>query len=141
MKDDSIGILLAEAIKLKLIASGISVVICETNADYALSELIDVDLIFIIDSTYYDIKPGTVTVTPISDQLVSNSPNYSQHQLSLIDLIKTNKEPIEGFIIGVEIAEISFGIELSNCLSQQFNQLCNEVFNVIINITEGVKNA
>ena len=59
MKDDGIGINISEAIKERLITKDISVVICETDVEYALDELNNVDLLFIIDSSYYNIQPGT----------------------------------------------------------------------------------
>jgi len=38
----------------------------ETDIDYALSNIEEGDFLFIIDSTYLDLKPGTVTFTAVN---------------------------------------------------------------------------
>jgi hydrogenase maturation protease len=141
MKDDGIGISIAEAIKEKLHKEDILVVICETDFDYALNELNNVDLLFIIDSSFSNIEPGSITMTSIDDQIESREQIYSQHQINLIDLIMKYKIPIKGYIIGIEIAEISYGLQLSDCLSEHFTQICDEVYNLIIKTGEEIKNA
>lgn len=141
MKDDSIGIWIVEAIKERIIKEGISVVICETDIDYALKELNNVDLLFIIDSSYYNIDPGTITVSSIENQPVHMDEIYSQHQPNLIDLIIKYNINVKCFIIAIEIAEISYSLELSECLKEHFNQLCEEVYKIIISKVKEVKYA
>lgn len=137
MKDDGIGIWIIEAIRERLLKEDISVSICETDIDYALNELNKVDLLFIIDSSYYNVEPGTITVSRIDNFLVQNKQIYSQHQPNLIDLIIKYNIRIKGFIIAIEIAEITYSFELSECLIEAFNQLCDDVYKIIISKSKG----
>lgn len=136
MKDDGIAIYVVETIKDKLLNEGISVTICETDLDYALQELNYIDQFIIIDSSCYDIEPGTITVTSIDHQPVSQGQVYSQHQPNLIDLIQKYKISVKGFIIGIEVDDIAYSLQLSDCLLAQFNRLCEEVYHCILDIVK-----
>ena len=141
MKDDGIGISITESLKERLLNEDILVVICETDFDCALNELDDVDLLFIIDSSYYNIEPGTITISSVNNQINYKEQFYSQHQPNLIDLIMKYQISITGYIIGIEIAEISYSLQLSDCLLERYNQLCEEVYYLIMSITKETQNA
>jgi len=87
MGDDAIGIKVAEEISTRLKKEEIVLIFGETDSEYALSNIKDGDLLFIVDSTYFQLAPGTVTFTSINDLLLKNNLT-SQHQQSLIHLIK-----------------------------------------------------
>ncbi|MDF2677782.1 MAG: hypothetical protein K0Q97_2109 [Bacillota bacterium] len=132
MGDDTIGIKVAEELSEKLINEKIEVVFGETDFEYALSKIDDGDLIFIIDSTYFELIPGTVTFTSINDLSLGNNLT-SQHQPSLIHLIKLYGKNIKGFVIGIEIDKIEFSTELSETLKRKLNQICEDVYVFIMN--------
>lgn len=138
MGDDSIGLKVLEAISTQLQKENIEVIFGETDIDYALSKVDDRDLLFIFDSTYFNIVPGTVTFTPIEKAIKQHRQIYSQHQPSLINLLDTYKKSVKGFIIGIEVKEIQFSLELSEILRSKFSNICEEVSNFIHDTIRGV---
>lgn len=131
MGDDAIGIKVAEEISAKLIKENIVLIFGETDSEYALSNIQDGDLLFIVDSTYLELVAGTVTFTSINDLLLAN--NFtSQHQQSLIHLIKLYGINIKGFVIGIEVEKIDFSTELSKSLKSKFYHICDEVYEFIM---------
>lgn len=140
MGDDSIGIRVAEEISTKLKEQDIEVIFGETDIDYTLNKIDNGDLIFIIDATYFGTIPGSITFTDIKEV---NTPKevFSQHQPSLINLVNTYKESVKGFVIGVEVKEIQFSLELSDMLENNFSRICEEVIDFIHQTTRGISNA
>ncbi|MBZ9623058.1 hypothetical protein G9F71_009330 [Clostridium sp. FP2] len=61
MMDDAIAVLILEKIKNILENEGIEAIIGETDVEFCFSKLNEQDLFYIIDSTYYENLPGTVT--------------------------------------------------------------------------------
>lgn len=131
MGDDAIGIMVAEGLSMKLKKEDIELIFGETDNEYALSKIKDGDLLFIIDSTYSNYLPGTVTFTSINDlSLVNNL--TSQHQPSLIHLIKLYRKNINGFVIGIEVEKIEFSTELSETLKLKLHHIYEEVYELIM---------
>lgn len=131
MGDDAIGIKVAEELSTKCINENIEFIFGETDNEYAFSKIEHGDLLFIIDSTYFELIPGTVTFTSINDLSLGNNLT-SQHQPSLIHLIKLYRKNIKGFVIGIEVEKIEFSTELSESLKLKINQICEEIFEFII---------
>lgn len=127
MADDSIGIQVLEALAPQLRQKNIEIVFGETDTDYALSQINNGDYLYILDSTYFGIAPGTVTVTPIQESMVPSQTVYSQHQPSLINLLKIYKQDVAGIVIGIEVMQVAFSLELSDVLKNRFTQICEEV--------------
>ncbi|SDK98390.1 hydrogenase maturation protease [Natronincola ferrireducens] len=138
MRDDGIGIRVIENLSPQLKHMGIEVILGETDTDYALSKIEDGDFLFIIDGTYFNVKPGTITLTPIDKSIEQHHQAYSQHQASLAYMIKTYGKTIEGFIIGIEVEEIDFSLELSNTLQRKLPHICEEVYQLIYKNIRGV---
>lgn len=132
MGDDSVGIKVAKALSKYLFDEHIEIVLGETDNDYALSKIEGGDLLFIIDSTILNIIPGTVTYIPISEVIGLHHEVYSQHQPSLIYLIKAYGIEVKGYIIGIEVEKIEFGLELSDTLKTRFQSICDEVYRFIV---------
>lgn len=139
MGDDSIGIKVLEKLTEELEKEEIQVIFGETDIDYALSKIDNRDFLFIIDSTYFNIAPGTVTFTPIEKAMIGqHQPIYSQHQPSLINLLNTYKKSVSGYIIGIEVAEIHFSLDLSEILSKKFLSICEEIHKFIYQTIRGI---
>lgn len=130
MGDDGIGIKVAEELSSKLRQKQIELIIVETDIDYAFAKIEAGDLLFIIDSAHFGFSPGTITFLPIGEEVIQQQ-TYSQHQLSLIHLLNTNGKLVKGFIIGIEIEKIDFGLELSSALETKFPAICEEVYRFI----------
>lgn len=138
MGDDSIGVKVLEELSAKIAEEKTEVIYGETDIDYALSKINDGDLVFIIDSTYYDIAPGTVTYTPIEKAIMRQKQNDSQHQLSLINLIKIYNKSVKGYVIGIEVEKIHFSLELSKILRKNFLSICDQIYKFIAQIIRGI---
>lgn len=131
MGDDGIGIRVVEELSSRLKPIGIEVLLGETDVYYALNAINDGDFLFVVDATYFNIKPGTLTFTQIDKAIEQHFQAYSQHQPSLVQLIKIYGKPVEGFIIGIEVAEIDCSLELSNTLLSILPYICEEVYKFI----------
>jgi len=131
MGDDGIGIRVLEEISPRLKHISIEVIFGETDVDYILSKVEAGDFIFVIDATFFNKKPGTVTFIPIDKSMEQHSQAYSQHQPSLVHLLKIYGKSVEGFIIGIEVEEIDFSLELSNTLKNRLSHICEEVYQFI----------
>lgn len=127
MGDDSIGIKVLEELSLELEKEKIEVIFGETDIDYSLSKIEEGDMLFIIDSTYFDIVPGTVTFTHIEKAIKRQRQIYSQHQPSLISLLETYKKSVKGYILGIEVEKIHFCLDLSETLDEKFISICEEI--------------
>lgn len=131
MGDDSIGIKVVEELSSQLDQANIEVIFGETDIDYALGKIEDGDFLFIIDSTYFDINPGIVTFIHIDEAIGQHHQFYSQHQPSLINLLKTYGKSVKGFIIGIEVEDIDFSLELSDTLKARLPHICEEVYRFV----------
>lgn len=141
MGDDGIGIKVLEELSQELEKCKIEVIIGETDFDYGLSKIAEGDILFIIDSTYFNIDPGTVTFTPIEKAINSQWQIYSQHQPSLINLLNTYKKSVKGYIIGIEVEKIHFCLDLSETLKEKFLDICEEIHKFIIQTIRGIQDA
>ncbi|QUH26398.1 hydrogenase maturation protease [Serpentinicella alkaliphila] len=138
MGDDGIGIRVVEQLLKQLRDICIEVILGETDIDYAISKIDNGDFLFIIDAAYFNEEPGTVTFISIDKYIKQHTQAYSQHQSSLVHLIKVYKKSVKGFIIGIEVHEIDFSLELSNTLQTRLPHICEEVYQFIYKNTRRV---
>ena len=71
MKDDAIGIKVAEEIEIELLKLGVNVIYGETNIQHCISSVEKDDYIIILDSAYYGKSIGEITIEDI-DKFTSN---------------------------------------------------------------------
>lgn len=131
MADDQIGIVVLEEITSELKLKEIEAIISETDTFHALSRIEDGDFLFIIDATYLDIYPGTITYMPIAAAISERQRSNSLHQQSLIDLLWLSKISVEGFVIGIEVNQLDYCFELSESLKTKLPVICSEVMGII----------
>lgn len=132
MMDDAVAIIILEKIENILEAKGIETIIGETDVDFCYSELNEVDIFYIIDSTYYGNTPGTLTFKRLDDMKINRGKNKSIHSLGLIDLINVYKMNIKGYFIGIEIADININIGLSHSLQEKINFISKKILSFIL---------
>ena len=133
MGDDAIGVMLAEELKEALEKLGVEVIIGETDVDYCLSFVEEEDFLFIIDATLYGLEPGTLTIEEIKKEKLYSKEEYSQHQISLVKLISIcDIRNVSGYILGIEVVDVDFGIELSPVINDKFNDIKNKVYDFIV---------
>ncbi|MCX7885234.1 MAG: hydrogenase maturation protease [Caloramator sp.] len=131
MGDDGISIIVADRIKNKLKDMNIEVIIGETDFDYCLDLIDKNDYVIIIDSTYFNIDAGSITVLPL-DSLCQSKSFFFSHSLNLIDYLFIYK--INGIFIGIEADNIDFTDKLSSNLTKNIDNICNNVLKIVKNI-------
>ncbi|HSQ88857.1 hydrogenase maturation protease [Romboutsia sp.] len=131
--DDGVGVKVVDKIKdeIKSLSEDIEVIIGETDFMYCLINIEKEDFVIIIDSTYLGIEPGSITVFDFKecDKFVGDL--STQHEESLLKILRMNYREVKGCLIGIEVDVVDYSLKLSNCLSERFNCICNEVFNQI----------
>lgn len=130
MKDDAIGIKIAEEVEEKLLEYGVKVIYGETNLQYSISSVEEQDYIIILDAAYYGKGIGEITTISI-DKFVSNKVESSQHSYSFLDLVKLYYPDIKGIIYGIEIEEIDLGIGLSPILQKNLKLISKKILNKV----------
>ena len=129
MKDDKIGILIGKEIEEELKKNGALLYICETDIEYALSNIQERDFVLIIDAMHSENKTEEIKLIPIDS--IEGINIYTQHSLNLIQIIQLYYKEIRGYIIGIEAEDISYGLEISEDLSNSFDKICCQVKNII----------
>ncbi len=133
MKDDAIGVLVAEHIQKKLNDNGIHVVIAETDFAFGIFALENDDHVIVLDAFCSGKKPGESTVLSLQEIENEETMQVSQHEHSLLDFIKQPAAEVHGYMIGIEAADIYYGLELSVQLKMLFNNICSSVEQIILN--------
>ncbi|KMT22240.1 hydrogenase maturation protease [Clostridium cylindrosporum] len=133
LSDDAIGVRIVESIieKGKDLGDNVKVIVGETDYMYCLDQIEDGDMVIIIDSTYFNIAPGIVTKLSFEecDDFLDGA--FTQHEESLLKVLRSEYRHIKGYLIGVEIDNLDFGIELSSTLQENFDFICREVCKAI----------
>lgn len=124
MKDDGIAIKIAENLKDKRKDSNFEVIIGETDCENCFYLLKQDDYVLIIDAIYTGSEPGSIHLLSLEEAVAQSSEVTMQHDMSIIELMKLYKSKFKGYLIGVEIAELGFGDELSPALSEKFQNIC-----------------
>lgn len=134
MSDDGIGIIVLKAIMPLLEKEDVTCIFGETDSYCAYENIEDGDFLFIIDATFYNMEPGTLTVTGIQECLSKVDNPGVQHGQSLLHLLKIYEKPVRGYVIGIEAGQIDFGLGPSELLNNKFQKICEEVYNHIKNL-------
>lgn len=140
MKDDGIGVRIAEDIHQWIEGLGMKVMIGETDSESSFYQIDEEDFLIVIDGTLFGIKPGTITVAALNSVKPAYK-GYSQHNMSFIDLLYRHKKMNKGYLIGIEVGEIGFGLDLSQELQQKYSLLLKEVRKIIEAIHGGIDDA
>lgn len=126
MEDDGIAVIAVEKIREELINNNIEVIIGETDFEYCISLVEEEDILFIIDASYYGKEPGKLTVLNL-EKCTYRKKIYTQHSCSVIDLIKQYYKYVRGYIIGIEVSNISFKLGLSKELESKIDIISEKV--------------
>lgn len=127
MKDDGIAIRIAEHLKDYLNARDIQIIIGETDVDYCIDQIQDGDDLIILDGVYGEGTPGDIWNLPIENMDLCRKSFFTQHQPNLLDALKLYDKSVDGVFIGVQIVDISFGLDLSEEMEAILSQVCEEV--------------
>lgn len=131
MEDDGAAIIVMKKIQKVLLKNNIKVINAETDFEYCISLIEENDFIIFLDAAYYNKAPGELTVISIK-KYNSKKKYYTQHSLSIIDLIKLYYKNVNGYIIGIEIAEVNFKLGLSRELQEKIEMISKNVLKEIL---------
>ncbi|MBU3182398.1 hydrogenase maturation protease [Clostridium psychrophilum] len=132
MMDDGVALLILEKIKNTLEDNGIETIIGETDVEFCFSKLNELDVFYIMDSTYYGTVPGTLTFKSLDDMGKIKDHSKSIHSLGLMDLVSMYNLDIKGYFIGIEISTIDINIGLSNILQGKVEYISKKIISFII---------
>lgn len=127
MTDDGIAIAVTEHMRDTMEELGYDVTICETDYRSCFFSLNEDDFIVILDALYTNDTPGSIKIYELSEVLSAPSGCASQHEMSLIDLMKQYNRNYKGYLIGIEVADVCYGEEISPVLSQKFENICSAI--------------
>lgn len=133
MGDEGIAIKIAEKLSDELNLLGIDVIIGETDVDFCFENMKINDYILLLDATCYGIEPGTITLVPLNKNSLYINHSLTQHDLSLIRLLD-NSEHLTGYLIGIEVNNIDFDLQLSKQLQDRFPLLCEKIKSLVIEL-------
>ncbi len=134
LKDEGIGIHALKALQEAGLPSGVRLIDGGTSPDiiaYARTG----DKLIIIDAARAGGKPGTIYRFRPEDLADEKSALASAHELGLLPNLKlmalSGNQPAETVIIGIEPAEIDFGLELSATLQRRLPEIVKAVLKEI----------
>lgn len=110
----------------------IEVIIEETNYFYCLENINDDDhFIIIVDSTYLGLNLGHITFKRLKDCDDLIGEIITEHEISLLRAVRTEKRNIDGYFIGIEISEINYSLDLSEVLTEKFDYIFSKIYKFI----------
>ena len=139
MKDDSIGILVAEAIRNAMSQENIDVIIAETDFEYGFEAIKPYESIIVLDAMACGDMPGEITVVSFLE-MKPQMKKVTLHDMSLIDRIVFEGDAA-GSLIGIEAKEVDLGFGPSEALQNKFDEICENVKTEILKIKENLENA
>ena len=141
MRDDGVGVLVAEALEGSLGRHSIPLLIGETDAQCCLAAIRPGDIPVLLDAMALGKEPGDIVVMDLQDALEHRRGLGTQHDCSLLNLIALHAPKTQGYLIGIEAAEIGFGLTLSYALQASFDTTCAAVLEAVLTLKEEAKHA
>lgn len=139
--DDGIGVKVVEKLKEEITSlnNTIEVFIGETDCLYCLENISKDDYIIIVDGTYFETHAGKISVLSFEecDEFIQNFSN--SHDETLLRALRTETPHIKGALVGIEIGQLGYSLELSQELSEKFPLICTYVLGEIRNIVSNVQ--
>ncbi|MBP1931096.1 hydrogenase maturation protease [Ammoniphilus resinae] len=131
MMDDGIGINVVEALAKQMSKDQwVDYEVGETDLEYCLERMIGAEFLIVVDAAFTGKKTGEVSVIPLSE-IVTIHPGISQHNLHVLEILRTLDEEKKGVMIGIEPFQIDFHLGLSSELNEIFDQVVCEVKDTI----------
>lgn len=124
LKDDGIGIKVTEALKE---SDKIKTYITEIFVEDALEQIEEKDYVMIIDAVKLDKKVGEIHFLTFEECAQMMTPKAFCHEMSLLNTLLLDYPMIKGELIGIEVAEIDYGEDLSLELASSLLRIIEEV--------------
>lgn len=131
--DDGIGVHIVEKIKNKVtkLNNNIDIIAGETDYVYCLNEINKEDTIIIIDSISTNEEVGKVSLFNLKECERFSNYHITNHEINLVDALIYEEKNINAYLIGIEIKEINYSLDLSINLKYKLNEICEEVLGII----------
>lgn len=142
MKDDGIAIKVTKMLEDSLRNLNIEIIIGETDPYSCYYLLNQEDFVLILDALYKGTEPGSIHLFKFEEIIAQSFNTFMQHDMSIIELMKLYGSKFQGYLIGIEVAEVGYGDELSSILKEKFQQICLDTERTISKIIrEDIDNA
>lgn len=131
--DDGIGVKVMEFIgaQLESYSKEVKVLIVGIDYIYCLNEINKEDTVILVDSTYFGIEPGRVSVLNLKECDKFISPCRDMHSENLLRVLREEYREIAGYLVGIEVEKVNYSLELSNTLKDKFSEITKNVFREI----------
>jgi hydrogenase maturation protease len=132
MQDDGVALEVGERIRNVMLEKGIEVIIGETDIDFCLQSIQPGDEVYIMDSTYYGIAPGSITFSDLNGKRDKNYISSTMHGFNLLDILMIYHKKIRVFLVGIEIDSIEMEEGLSKALLNKIEDICTYIIRLIL---------
>ncbi|MDP4090376.1 MAG: hydrogenase maturation protease [Bacillota bacterium] len=132
MQDDGVALEVGERIKDILLGKDIHVIIGETDIDFCLQKIEPGDEVYIMDSTYYGIAPGSITFSDLNNKKDKHYISSTMHGFNLLDMLILYRKKVSIFLIGIEIDSVEMQVGLSSTLQNKIDNICSYIIKLII---------
>ncbi len=131
--DDGIGVKVMEFIgaQLESYSEEVKVLIVGIDYIYCLNEINKEDNVILVDSTYFGIEPGRVSVLNLKECDKFISPCRDMHSENLLRVLREEYREIPGYLVGIEVEKVNYSLELSKTLKDNFSEITKKVFSEI----------
>ncbi|KEZ85226.1 hypothetical protein IO99_15985 [Clostridium sulfidigenes] len=131
--DDGIGVKVMEFIgaQLESYSEEVKVLIVGIDYIYCLNEINKEDTVILVDSTYFGIEPGRVSVLNLKECDKFISPCRDMHSENLLRVLREEYREIPGYLVGIEVEKVNYSLELSKTLKDNFSEITKKVFREI----------
>ncbi len=131
--DDGIGVKIMESIgdQIQSYSKEVKVLIVGIDYIYCLNEINKEDTVILVDSTYFGIEPGRVSVLNLKECDKFISPCRDMHSENLLRVLREEYREIPGYLVGIEVEKVNYSLELSKTLKNNFYEITKEVFREI----------
>lgn len=131
--DDGIGVKVMEFIgaQLESYSKEVKVLIVGIDYIYYLNEINKEDTVILVDSTYFGIEPGRVSVLNLKECDKFISPCRDMHSENLLRVLREEYREIPGYLVGIEVEKVNYSLELSKTLKDNFSEITKKVFREI----------
>jgi len=139
-RDDAIAIEVAENLKNKLQEQSIGVLICNTDFEFCFESINEDDYLIILLAAHSEKNPGSMQLCKISDAVQFYKKNNSANPFSynVFNFMNLFHLSYSGYIISINVQDVSFKSGLSNELENNFAQICRKIELLIINIQNNI---
>lgn len=139
-RDDAIAIEIAENLKFKLGEKDIDVLICNIDYEFCFESINEDDYLIILLAAHSDKNPGSLQLCKISEavQLYKKNNSANPFSLNVFNLMNLFQLSYSGYIISINVHDISFKSGLSNELENNFAQICRKIELLIMNIQNNI---